>query len=219
MGVSTIFTMSFANKKAWEERYKANSDCFEWYAPFETILPILEKSATAVQLDKLKDPSNRCLVVGCGMSDFSSDLANFGVADITSIDYAAPAISAQNAKTSKAGLKFEVGDCRKMNFPDATYDCVFAKGTIDALLCAERANANIYNAMKEIRRVLKPGGRFICVSHASEEDRCSHFEDACWEENHYFTSFVRPSITCVEGLDPECKENLLYLYVYTKKAE
>jgi len=176
----------------------------------------MDCSASKVQLEALK--TGKVLVVGCGMSKFSSDLAAHGLSDITSIDYSATAIAEQNTKHGKPGLKYEVGDVRRMTFAtDKSFDAVFSKATIDALLCAEGANANIFNAMKEIKRVLKPGGRFICVSHSPEEERLHHFQDACWEEDHYVTSFVRPSITEVEGLDPDCPDNLLYLYVFTMK--
>jgi len=178
----------------------------------------MDCSASKVQLEALK--TGKVLVAGCGMSDFSSDLAAYGFSDVTSIDYSATAIAEQNKKPGKPGLKYEVNDVRRMNgMADKSYDAVFAKATIDALLCAEGANANIFNAMNEIRRVLKPGGRFVCISHSPQEDREHHFQDTCWEEDPYFVSFVRPSITEVEGLDPDCPENLLYLYVYTKKPE
>ena len=158
----------------------------------------MDCSASKVQLEALK--TGKVLVAGCGMSDFSSDLAAYGLSDVTSIDYSATAIAEQNKKPGKPGLKYEVNDVRRMNgMADKSYDAVFAKATIDALLCAEGANANIFNAMNEIRRVLKPGGRFVCISHSPQEDREHHFQDTCWEEDPYFVSFVRPSITEEKG--------------------
>eukprot|EP00658_Telonema_sp_P-2_P022322 TRINITY_DN18919_c0_g1_i1.p1 TRINITY_DN18919_c0_g1~~TRINITY_DN18919_c0_g1_i1.p1 ORF type:complete len:213 (+),score=59.16 TRINITY_DN18919_c0_g1_i1:53-691(+) len=212
--------MSFQNKKAWEERYASaaasGQDLFEWYCPFDTVARHVE-DFVKVQKDT---PDYKVLVIGCGISAFSADLADFGCKDILSIDYSASAIAIQKKRNARSGLKFEVGDVRDMkntvHLDDNTFDAVFAKGTIDALLCAERANSNINAGMKEINRVLKPGGKFTCISYATEEERSTYFKDLGDLEPFTTVGFPRPSIKHPGGLE-EIPENMLYMHVYSKK--
>merc|ERR1711934_1048025 len=124
-------------------------------------------------------------------------------------------ITMQKKNNARTGLTFQVGDVRDMRntcqFDDNMFDAVFAKGTIDALLCAERANSNITNAMSEINRVLKPEGKLCCISYATEEERAGYFTDL---EKHTVIDFPRPSIKSPGGLE-KTPENTLYMHVYS----
>merc|ERR1711907_510856 len=207
MGVARLLSMSFANKRAWEERYQAaassQQQVFEWYCPYETVASQIETLVGT----KADDLDYKVLVVGCGISAFASDLSKAGLKDVTAMDYSSSAIGIQKKNNSRSGLKLD----------DCSFDAVFAKGTIDALLCAERANSNISNGMKEINRVLKSGGKFCCISYANEDERARYFTATDPPlEKHAVVDFPRPSIKFPGGLD-RTPENMLYMHVYTKK--
>jgi len=48
---------------------------------------------------------------------------------------------------------------------------VLDKSTIDALFCMENSHINLSKMLKEIQRVLKPGGTYIAISFGEPEDR------------------------------------------------
>lgn len=63
------------------------------------------------------------------------------------------------------GVELEQGDITKMPYPDATFDVVFSSFVIELLETSE-----IPVALSEIKRVLKPGGRFVDASMSRSED-------------------------------------------------
>eukprot|EP00948_MAST-09A_sp_MAST-9A-sp1_P002838 g2838.t1 len=70
-------------------------------------------------------------------------------------------------------IKYRLLDCTDMvSFDEGEFDIVFDKGTLDSLVCRsfdETETARL--AVREIYRVLKPGGCFILCSHGREERR------------------------------------------------
>ena len=66
--------------------------------------------------------------------------------------------------------------CCALSYPDASFDAVIDKGTLDSLLCGENSTANTARYMAEVSRVLKAGGVFIVVSYGSPENRLSYLE-------------------------------------------
>ena len=63
-----------------------------------------------------------------------------------------------------------------LSYPDASFDAVLDKGTLDCLLCGESSTANTAKYMSEVSRVLKPGGLFLVVTYGSPENRLSYLE-------------------------------------------
>ena len=49
-------------------------------------------------------------------------------------------------------------DTMKMTFENETFDVVFDKGTLDAILCGVNSFENAAKMVNEVFRVLKPGG-------------------------------------------------------------
>lgn len=56
----------------------------------------------------------------------------------------------------------------------------------DAVLTGNGSFHNMFDVMKEVWRVLQPGGRYICVSHAAPNKRLHHFQrhDLGWTVQH-----------------------------------
>ena len=118
------------------------------------------------------------LVIGCGTSTMSVEMHESGrFPHIVNIDVSTVAIEKMRAQTAGvAGLEWTVMSCTKMDFPDATFDMVFDKGTIDAVVCQTKGNECASQTLAEVHRVLKPGGRFILISFGGPAQRLALFK-------------------------------------------
>jgi len=89
------------------------------------------------------------LELGCGTGYFTRELAVTG-ARITAIDISPDLLEVARAKCSCRNVQFEVQNAYAMTFPNETFDSVVGSSVLHHL--------EIEAALKEIRRVLKPGG-------------------------------------------------------------
>lgn len=100
----------------------------------------------------------RVLDAGAGTGKFALRLIERGF-DVTLLDPSAKMLDAARRKLAAAGrsarAEFLVGDIRKMDLPDASFDAVFCEG--DPLSYCGDAHPD---AAREIFRVLRPGGGF-----------------------------------------------------------
>lgn len=103
-------------------------------------------------------PSSRILDAGCGSGVMASKLIERGYA-VWGIDFAEPMI--RQARELCGSDQFGVADIEHIPFPDNTFDAVVSLGVIEYLESDEQA-------LHEIRRVLRPGGRaVIAISNGS----------------------------------------------------
>lgn len=97
-------------------------------------------------------PGERILDVACGPGLLLQAAVERGLqADGVDVSQEAIAMAQQRVP----GARAQTGNAEALPFPDATFDCITCLGSIERFLDRERA-------LKEIARVLKPGGRF-CV--------------------------------------------------------
>ncbi|EMP27496.1 Endothelin-converting enzyme 2 [Chelonia mydas] len=117
---------------------------------------------------------------GCGNSALSSDLFQLGYTDVTSIDYSPVCIAGMQARYAQCqGLQWVVMDARDLAFADGTFDVVLEKGTLDSMMVTEmdpwnvspETTALLDQVLKEVSRVLRPGGRFISITFAQPHFR------------------------------------------------
>lgn len=107
-------------------------------------------AATAADGDHFLD-------VATGTGDLALALADAEGRTVIGLDFAAPMIALAEAKrAARPGVAFVVGDAMRLPFPDATFDaCTIAFGL---------RNLPGYAAgIAEMARVLKPGGRLVCL--------------------------------------------------------
>ena len=73
-------------------------------------------------------------------------------------------------KEKRPDMSFNVMDMLKMHYNAATFDCVLDKGTLDAVFTdkTEKTIEKVDKLFSEVERVLKCGGRYVCVSLAQE---------------------------------------------------
>ncbi|KAF5294177.1 hypothetical protein FQR65_LT10888 [Abscondita terminalis] len=150
----------FSQKDYWESFFKKRGTrAFEWYGEYPELCGHLHKYI------KSKDD---ILVVGCGNSSLSSDLYDVGCNKIISIDISEVVIRQMLNLHSKTrpDLKYLQMDVFQMEFIDQSFSVVLDKGTLDALMSdgTTKTQEKILKYFKEITRVLRTGGRYICVS-------------------------------------------------------
>jgi demethylmenaquinone methyltransferase/2-methoxy-6-polyprenyl-1,4-benzoquinol methylase len=97
------------------------------------------------------------LDVATGTGDLAIALADGGYRDVVGIDFAPGMIAAAEAKRhGRSDLTFQVGDALNLPFPDNHFDAV----TVSFGL---RNMKDYQAAITEMTRVVKPGGRWICL--------------------------------------------------------
>jgi len=108
----------------------------------------------------------KILNIGCGQYLFDDIWMAMNGADVTSIDYSRDAvelakkrlgIARKNGQVKNAKISVELGDGRKLRFPDNTFDIVTSNSAIEHMPFPE----DRYSAVKEMARVAKHGGKVI----------------------------------------------------------
>ncbi|XP_070492061.1 eEF1A lysine and N-terminal methyltransferase homolog [Chironomus tepperi] len=145
----------FATKEYWNKFFqKRGKLAFDWYGEFPELCGVLSKYI------KTKD---KILNVGCGNSKLSVDMFNTGYTAITNIDISEVVID-QMKKTHRNIGEWIQMDATKMTFEDESHTVILDKGTLDAMMSEESESEMVLNYFKEVKRVLKNGGRFVIIS-------------------------------------------------------
>jgi demethylmenaquinone methyltransferase/2-methoxy-6-polyprenyl-1,4-benzoquinol methylase len=110
-----------------------------------TVRAALDEGATAV------------LDVATGTGDLALALAEGGASRVVGLDFAPPMIARAEAKRQgRSGVDFLVADAMRMPFAAGTFDaCTIAFGL--------RNMPDYRRALLEMGRVLRPGGRLVCL--------------------------------------------------------
>ena len=76
---------------------------------------------------------------GCGNSSMSGEMYDAGYRRITNIDYSSVCVDAMAARHAHCpGMTWRQMDARQLDFPDASFDIVLEKATLDAMLVEEK---------------------------------------------------------------------------------
>ena len=124
------------------------------------------------------------LDIACGTGDFSLAIGRRMHPDsrIIGLDLSEGMLAVMRDKVAKAGLEgricCEQGDSEAMRFADASFDVV-------TIAFGIRNFAHREAALREILRVLKPGGRLVILELSVPENRILR-----WGYNLYFKHFV-----------------------------
>ena len=188
-GKGVQVSSSFGDAKYWEARYSLEGPDWEskdWLFDWADVRELIE--------ELLPDKQQSVLMLGCGNAALSDDMFEAGYRLIHNIDISPKVIAIMAAKSP--GMKWSVGDV--LNMPEvatASIGACIDKSTLDAVRCipvptsnrgpvtsfaSERVpavkggNADAVGKMiDEAMRVLKPGGRYVCLSLADVDDLVS----------------------------------------------
>ena len=105
----------------------------------------------------LEAGTGRLLDVATGTGDLAIALANGGARQVIGLDFAAPMIERAEAKRHGRGdLQFLIGDAMALPFENGAFDgCTVSFGL--------RNMPDYLAALTEMGRVIKPGGRLVCL--------------------------------------------------------
>ena len=104
-------------------------------------------------------PGGRVLDVGAGTGDLAFELSRQGAASVVGSDFSRPMLATARAKANArelGGIAWLLADALRLPFPDRTFDAV-TNGFVLRNLADLRAG------LAEMARVLKPGGRLVCL--------------------------------------------------------
>jgi SAM-dependent methyltransferase len=127
----------------------------DYYAQKQGLMPAEDRAITAA----FPSPPARVLDVGCGAGRTTSVLLARGF-EVVAGDIL-PAM-VERARLNCPGARIDVLDAAALPFPAASFDAVlFSFNGLDYLYPFERR----VKALREIHRVLRPGGAFVYSSH------------------------------------------------------
>ncbi|KAL8026596.1 hypothetical protein ABFX02_14G038600 [Erythranthe guttata] len=164
----------FTSKENWDQFFtiRGTDDSFEWYAEWPQLRTLL--TAQLLSPPSLRTPESAgvqaeevCILVpGCGNSKLSEHLYDAGFLNITNVDFSKVVISDMLRRNlrERPGMKWRVMDMTNMQFADESFDAIVDKGGLDALMEPELGSRLGNQYLSEVKRLLKAGGKFICLT-------------------------------------------------------
>lgn len=138
-----------------------------WYDLFGTVISLGRDKVIRQKLIELASPApgEKVLDVGCGTGTLAIAIkSQVGAGEVHGIDASSEMIEVAKEKAAKAGsdIDFQVALIEAIPFPDATFDLVTS-----SLMLHHLPDDLKVKGFLEIRRVLKPGGRFMAMDFAA----------------------------------------------------
>lgn len=100
------------------------------------------------------------LDVGTGTGDLAIELARADARSVVAVDFVEEMLPVARRKVGDAGVASRIqllnGDALRLPFADATFDCV-----VNGFVLRNVADLRV--GLAEMARVLKPGGRLVCL--------------------------------------------------------
>ena len=125
-----------------------------------------------------------------------------GIPDITNIDISEVVIKKMGARNfeKRPKMAFTQMDMLSMSFDDGTFDSVVDKGTLDAIYSNtdDVTVSKVGRMWDEVGRVLKTGGRYICITLAQEhilDSLLKHFDSGWLLRAHKVSKLLVESYT------------------------
>jgi len=177
-------TLHEANRKF----YDRISDAYDFMADAN------EKVARQAGVAALElKPGERVLELGFGTGNEVIDLARLvgATGQVVGIDISSGMLAVARRKIIQAvpdaNIDLKIADARKLPFADASFDAVYCSFTLELF-----ADEEIPGVVREVRRVLKPTGRFSVVAMAKPTtgSHISFLEKTYVWMHHHFPHIV-----------------------------
>ncbi|XP_033642864.1 eEF1A lysine and N-terminal methyltransferase-like [Asterias rubens] len=190
---------------------KQGTSSNEWYGGYHDLTGVLHKYVR---------PSDKTLFVGdvnCCLSESLYDVGYRSLVNIDENDADVRQMSTRSGKT-RPEMKFLQMDAGEMKLEDTSFNAVLDRGTVDFLLEEDNEEARLKGSrvLAEVCRILKMGGRFVCLTIAADHATrhlLKHFTESGW--------LVRLHKISIEGREkndatkPTCKVPV-FAFVFTK---
>ncbi|KAI0810204.1 S-adenosyl-L-methionine-dependent methyltransferase [Xylaria sp. FL0064] len=157
----------------WDARYNdtaSGEQLHEWYRAYADIEEFLRISLFQAYPAELNP---RVLQLGPGDSTVPEDLARHGYHNQLCVDFSAVVVEMMAQRHANiGGIEWQQMDIRQMDqIPSNSIDVAFDKATLDAMIHGSPWTpppdvvANTGRYMRELTRVLKTTGTFICITY------------------------------------------------------
>ena len=156
----------FGRRDYWDNFYKSKRE-FSWYSGWFDLAPFLVHVITT---------DDRILIPGVGSDRAIVDMYDAGFKNMVAFDYAVEGVRAsisllgEERLLPKGTAELLVADARQLGiFPNDSFDAVLDKGTLDAIYLSgghdkHLGAQHLQMADDEFTRVVKPGGKFVCLT-------------------------------------------------------
>jgi ubiquinone/menaquinone biosynthesis C-methylase UbiE len=128
-------------------------------------------------------PNARVLDIGCGTGTFAATIKRLHPAvEVVGLDPDPKALARAKRKAARAGVSvhFDQGFSDQMSYADASFDRVFSSLMFHHIEGDDRPNT-----LREIRRVLKPGGSFHLLDFSRPEGAGHGLKHLLCASNHF----------------------------------
>lgn len=113
------------------------------------------------------------------------------------------------------GVNWKVMDVLDMKeIPDATYDAVVDKATLDSILCGENSSANAAKMLTGISRVLKSVGVYFCVSYGQPDNRMTYLDNEAYGWTVKVHTVAKPTVSAASAAASSKGDASAVHYVY-----
>jgi len=156
----------------WEDLYGgapaavngSEYESFDWLADWSDLEPVL---ASLLARSNADPSAVSVLHAGSGNSTLPKYMHDANYTQQTCVDVSVSVIEQMKSQYKDyAGMHWISADCTDLGglFPDETFDLVVDKSTFDAICCHDEHALMLTTFLKEMSRVLKYGGHYVCIS-------------------------------------------------------
>eukprot|EP00747_Dinoflagellata_sp_TGD_P085572 gnl/TRDRNA2_/TRDRNA2_162932_c0_seq3.p1 gnl/TRDRNA2_/TRDRNA2_162932_c0~~gnl/TRDRNA2_/TRDRNA2_162932_c0_seq3.p1 ORF type:complete len:251 (-),score=23.64 gnl/TRDRNA2_/TRDRNA2_162932_c0_seq3:25-720(-) len=193
-----VLQSSLGEVSYWDAAYAAGKyrQSYEWHQTCEELWPFIQKALGG-------DTGLKILHVGCGNSTLGRLLVDAGYNSVLNVDYSEVIIDLMRGRHPK--LSWLHADCCKagaLGAADAWDLC------IDSLLESMTARMTERGRLmiREVHRVLRPGGQYLIFSNATPQERLPLLQEC----------FSRVDCDHCEGYSMDLYRKLVFVYFCTK---
>ena len=167
--VALMAPREYLDAAYWHGRYESDeAESFDFYLSGKALVETLKSFFDDVKKKK------KVLVAGVGRSALGAELEARGHS-VVCFDRSVRVVHWARSRYAARNVRYDAQDARALTYAKATFDVIVDKALFDAMLCDIDGLKAVNDYLAEIRRVLRPNGLFLLVSHAKPKDRLPYF--------------------------------------------